>query len=403
MLLPALFAQCTPMIRVGEIAPCATDGAPHDSLADAGNDAGADALLDVVDAGADSTDAPTDTPDASAPRISRTLSVYITNSTSNDVAVFDVDDAGGLRRTQTVSTGETPYGITVDRDGRHAYVANATANRVTLYDVDPRSGALRESATTAFNGASHVSLHPSGRWAFVTAFAPGDRLGSFAVDPVSGALSATGSSISAMTSPFNSTVDVTGRFVFFATSRAPFNVWSARVDVGTGALNMASTTPAGTTPRNLIVDPTGRFVYVANIGAGTITQYTIDRSTGALTAGTSASVASPRGLAFSSSGRTLYASSYEADLTGNVATIPVDPVTGALGTITRTPTGGRQTFAVSVDPTGRFLFAVNADSSDVRAFAIDPNTEALTVAGAPVSCGEGPVAVTAIERVVVER
>jgi 6-phosphogluconolactonase (cycloisomerase 2 family) len=149
------------------------------------------------------------------------------------------------------------------------------------------------------------------------------------------------------------------------------------------------------------VDPTGRFAYVANIGANTITPYAIDRATGALTAGSPVSVPSPRGLVFSSTGRTLYASSYAADMTGSVAAMPVDPATGALGAVTTTPTGGRQTFALAMDPGGRWLLAVHSASNDARVLSVDPRSERLTAAGALVSCGTGPVAVTVSDRLVI--
>jgi 3-carboxy-cis,cis-muconate lactonizing enzyme. len=43
---------------------------------------------------------------------------------------------------------------------------------------------------------------------------------------------------------------------------------------------------AGTNPASVTVDPSGQFAYAENVGDNAISVYTIDQTTGALTAGT---------------------------------------------------------------------------------------------------------------------
>jgi 6-phosphogluconolactonase (cycloisomerase 2 family) len=43
---------------------------------------------------------------------------------------------------------------------------------------------------------------------------------------------------------------------------------------------------AGTNPYSVTVDPSGKFAYAANFNSNNISVYTIDQTTGALTAGT---------------------------------------------------------------------------------------------------------------------
>ena len=49
---------------------------------------------------------------------------------------------------------------------------------------------------------------------------------------------------------------------------------------------------AGTAPYSVTVDPSGKFAYVANEGSANISVYTINQTTGALTAGTAVAAGS---------------------------------------------------------------------------------------------------------------
>jgi 6-phosphogluconolactonase len=337
--------------------------------------------------------------DGSVPRLVRSVNAYVVSSTSNTITGFSVTPEGLLSRIQTLPTGRVPYGIAVDREARFTYVASVTENQVTRFSIDPMSGILRPIGSTPVVGAAHVALHPTSRLAFVSSLAPGDRITAFNVDRFTGALTPTGSVLSGLASPFASAVDVTGQFLVYSTIRAPFRFGAARIDARTGTLSETASEPTAASPRSVTIDPTGRFAYVSNIGANLISGYTIDRGTGALTARSTVSVPSPRGLAFSSDGLTLYATSYAPDLTGSVAVIRVDAATGALSSPTLTPTGGRQPFDLGLDPTGRFVFVVHTASNDMRVFLVDAESGALTPVGGLAPCGVGPVAVAVAERV----
>ncbi|MFZ3091342.1 MAG: beta-propeller fold lactonase family protein [Nitrospirota bacterium] len=54
----------------------------------------------------------------------------------------------------------------------------------------------------------------------------------------------------------------------------------------TGALTAGTAVAAGTYPRSVTVDPSGKFAYAANENSSDISVYTINQTTGALTAGT---------------------------------------------------------------------------------------------------------------------
>src|ERR1700686_5058838 len=86
--------------------------------------------------------------------------------------------------------------------------------------------------------------------------------------------------------------------------------------------------------------PVPRFAYVANSGSNTVAVYTIDQTTGALTAGTAVAA-------------------------------------------------GMSPHSVTVDPTGKFAYVANLFSYDVSVYTINQTTGSL-IAGTAVAAGGGP-------------
>jgi len=86
-------------------------------------------------------------------------------------------------------------------------------------------------------------------------------------------------------------VDPSGKFAYAANSHAD-NVSGFTINSTTGALTAMAASlgdpfPAGLSPSSVAVDPSGKFAYVVNSGSGvpgTVSGYTIDSTTGALTA-----------------------------------------------------------------------------------------------------------------------
>jgi DNA-binding beta-propeller fold protein YncE len=96
------------------------------------------------------------------------------------------------------------------------------------------------------------------------------------------------------------------------------------------------------------VHPSGKFAYVTNAGSNNISGYTINPSTGALTA----IAGSPFAAGFS-------------------------PI------------------SVAVDPNGKFAYVANWEGNNVSGYTINPNTGALTaIAGSPFAAGTRPFCVT---------
>lgn len=143
-----------------------------------------------------------------------------------------------------------------------------------------------------------------------------------------------------------------------------------------------ATVPAGTNPFGVVVSPDGRNVYVTDAGVGNlgggVSQFSVDRGTGQLTAMTPATVAaglSPQGIAVTPNGRFVYV----PDLDGNVVQgYRVDRRTGSLSRLASvTVATGTAPEGIVVTPDGRSVFVVNSDDATVSQYTADPSTGML--------------------------
>ncbi len=153
----------------------------------------------------------------------------------------------------------------------------------------------------------------------------------------------------------------------------PHAVVAYLVDPDSGALTpvAGSPYPAGDSTSAIAVDPGTRFLYATNQGAGggagsnTISAYTIDAASGALTAVPGSpfpSAAAPIAIAVEPGGKYLYVANVHDN---TIAAFAIDSGSGALSSVTGGPVvagidGPRQ---LVVHPNGKFLYAAAANES----------------------------------------
>src|SRR5436309_2189600 len=79
----------------------------------------------------------------------------------------------------------------------------------------------------------------------------------------------------------------------------------------------------------------------------------------------------------------------------NVSGYTINATTGELTAISGSPfAAGLFPFSVAVDPTGKFAYVANEGSNDVSGFIINATTGALTaISGSPFAAGSNPVSV----------
>jgi 6-phosphogluconolactonase (cycloisomerase 2 family) len=314
---------------------------------------------------------------------------YVVNATDATVQAYTVEADGTLTALgATVATGPSAVGggatITVDPSRRFAYVVNSGDSTISQYTI-AADGSLAANGTVptgiADTRAWSLTIDPSGTHAYVVsrdAGAGSSVVSQYAINPTTGVLSPLATA----------NVTVSGRPHFVTINAAGTYAYIANWDDGTVSQHAivggeiveipVATAVTGALPLSVTIDPTGRFAYVTNYtdtsnggGAASVSQYTIDPTTGALVPMSTPSVLTaqhPWPVAIDPSGRYAYVASNE---TNSVSQYLIDGTTGAL-TPMATPTVaadlGPQ--VIAIDPRGLYAYAVNANHDNVSQYAI---------------------------------
>jgi DNA-binding beta-propeller fold protein YncE len=193
-------------------------------------------------------------------------------------------------------------------------------------------------------------------------------------------------------------LDATGKFLYVANLNSS-TISAYTVNSTTGGLTALAGSPfaAIVNPWALTADASGKHLYVA--GSGGVAGYTIDSTSGALTAMSGSPFTTDccfndDSLAADPTGRFLYAANYSS---GTVYGYSIDQVSGGLTAMTGSPfTAGSNGQHLAVDASGRFVYVtLNNNPGTVVALAIDGTSGALTtVSGSPFAAGPSPYAVT---------
>ena len=173
-------------------------------------------------------------------------------------------------------------------------------------------------------------------------------------------------------------------------------VWFAR-DPLTDAIGMPVTVPTGgNSPQGIRVTPDGKFVVVANQGTNNVSVFSLDASTGAMTA--------VPGSPFSASGQPgpvaidppltpTTAQSSKFVIVGDtgadsLSTYAIDSAGSLTPVGAPTPLGtNAQPLSITVDPQGKFIY-VSIANQGMAGFTLDSSTGTLTpIPGSPFSVG----------------
>jgi len=278
--------------------------------------------------------------------------LFVVNSTDNDISVYDVNSDGSLGSpsgttptlsqgpsgcsTNCLAYGENPVALAIDPAGKFLYVAEqgvpgsvSSPGGISVFSISgntlsasgpdcPANFSLTkcpflvtDPVTGVSTGPSAVLASPTGNFLYL-ANQFSNTVASFAYDPSSGALSPLGTPITAGTNPsalaFSRCAGITqgtavcpaadGDNLFVANSGSNnVSVFSACIQTSTcpaadGRLVQVTTSPfaAGLSPSALFVDPVVNFVYAVNSKGNNVTQFRLSSATGVLTALTPAAV-----------------------------------------------------------------------------------------------------------------
>jgi 6-phosphogluconolactonase len=207
----------------------------------------------------------------------------------------------------TAPTIGKAHGAIFTKDSRYMFVAELGLDRVYSYRIDPANAQIIPLdppyvSLHPRSGPRRLQLSPDDRFLYVNHETDSEvsvlaiQAGKLTEIQRIGTQPA-GSTAANMTSEM--VMHPSGRFLFVA-NRGPDDISIFTVDRTTGRLTARGNVPAGgKTPRNLRIDPTGTYLLSGNENAGTITVFRIDRNSGALTqTGKSAQIDTPGGMYF---------------------------------------------------------------------------------------------------------
>jgi len=333
------------------------------------------------------------------------------------VTVFNPPPGGGSSSslTFTITTGAvSPQSIAVDPAGKFAYVADTEIGAscdvgyVSMYMINPTTGALASiglPVSTQDSNAESVTVDPFGKFAYVANYG---SVTIYTINPTTGALASIGPPVSTGDSDANSvTVDPFGKFAYVASMGNPDfsiggdgSVTMYTINATTGALtytgSILGNCPGLCVPLSVVVDPSGKFAYVPN-GAGivpNVAMYTINATTGALTSIGTVAVAVggfANWAAVDPSGKFAYVTASPTGSADDVSMYTINATTGALTSI-GTVAAGTGPVSVVVDPSGKFAYVANRASNDISMYTINATTGALTSIGT-IAAGSIPTSI----------
>lgn len=252
--------------------------------------------------------------------------VYCNAGGGDAVRRFTRDTSTGLLTLATsIATGVTPTGICMSADGAYVYVACKNPSglpSISMYSRNSTTGALTAlgtpSITFGVSGSQAMGIVMYGTSVYVGCFT-GTTFYAFDQNPTTGQLTAAATaSYTAGSQPAWLCIAPDGTSLYVANDSGTISQFSR--DTGTGALtSLGSALAAGNGPWCVDITPDGKFVYVACSDGQTVRQFSRNTSTGVLTALSPIEVRAdpavvtvqgsggPQSVAVSKDGKNLYA------------------------------------------------------------------------------------------------
>jgi len=342
---------------------------------------------------------------STGPAGSTTSFAFISNMGSGTVSAFAINNAGGISAVSgsPFTSGAGAEFMAMDQVHKFLFVSNQDANTVSAFSVNTGAGILTAAPGSPFAAGATphgVAVDPLGKFVFV-GNENDNTVSVFSINSANGALTQVpGSPFTGATHPFGLTVSPSGTLLFvssFNSNQGAGNntVSTFTVDATTGALTpvagpFATSSPAGiTAPIGITTD--GKFLFVGNHMAESVVALNI-ASSGTLTSvaplpspAPACSVSchnNPLRLAVDPQDKFIYWGNVQA---GTLATFNIN--NGNLAFVSSVPTG-QHPFGLAFDPSGSFLFVINKADNSISAFSVNSNTGMVSpVQGSPFAEG----------------
>lgn len=328
----------------------------------------------------------------------------VTTAGSTTVPAGSVISQSPVATTQVVSGSAVSVTVSAGLPARYAYVANIGS--LSAYSIGsagqlaplsgspvpiPGSGQLYES-----------KIDPTGQFLYVVNYGVPGGLYAFSIVQSDGSLVALNGGLpySAGTLPRSLTFDATGSFLYVLSSNDS-SISAFSLDQSTGELSALATYPiteANPSPQPRQLVRAGNYLYVAEYGANSIEVFVIAPGTGTLTQGVAGSPfatdTQPYSLAVDPSGSVLYSANTGPDGAGSISPFTINSSTGVLTPASVLPLAIPAYNQISIDPQGKFLFVTEIDGVSVYPISTSNGTLGAPVAGPPFTTGSFPYSVS---------
>ena len=347
------------------------------------------------------------------------------------IHIFQIDrSTGGMTAGGIYELGTSPSCLALNAAGTRLYSTNETdrvgeknEGTISAFSIDRTNGQLKLLNTVSSHGAgpTYLSIHPSGKFAFVANYFSG----SIAVLPIlpDGTLGeATDSKIDTGTlGPKKATNAPPGSFAFSGHDRTHAHMIQAdasgryvmHVELGTDQIFIwkfdekqghltpneppAISLPPGDGPRHFAIHPKGRWFYSIQEEGSTVALFDYDPENGSLIARQTISSLPPgyagsnfcSEILVSADGRFLYAGNRLHD---SIAIFAIGE-NGTLTYLTEEWTHGDYPRSFNFDPTGQFLYCCNQRADNIAVFRVDQKTGRLSFTGLTTPVGNPSIVV----------
>lgn len=281
-------------------------------------------------------------------------------SITGSISAFSVDATTGaltaLAGNPAITGLDCPEFMAVDPTQKFLYVPDEASDLIHSYSIGA-SGTLTEVGTAVAQCAFQVAVDPSGKFLIAPDFC-GTSIDVYSIGS-DGSLTAVSGSPFPETSgnePEGVAIDPTGKFAYVVDFFDGNGTVSAFSLSAAGALTEISGSPfqTGTAPFIIAMTPDGKFIYTNEESQNQIDGFSVNSTTGALTA-------------LSAPETSVGSCSISADATGTVlfstdcAGGVYSSVIGSDGTLTAATgspvTSGSEPWPITGDPSGKFVYA----------------------------------------------
>jgi len=328
--------------------------------------------------------------------------LYVTSWADNALWGYHIDTVSGdltlIPGSPFAVEGTAPVAITFDPSGRHAYVPNYHSNNISVFDIDVSNGvlSLRDTVQTRSGPWSlalvsgEVPTPPVARLAFGLS---GKELVMLSQSAVSGELKKL-TSIGVGHQPSAVVARRDGRFVYVADADRG-HIHAFRIEDERLLPVSGSPFTAGKGLRDLTMDINSRYLYAVNEAADSLSVYTIDTISGALSEATGSPLRTGKGpVAITLDASARYALVANAGA-GNISVFRYQtnqsPLIFEIAKYGSPFTAGKRPTALAIDATGKHLYVTDATANNLSLFQMHHQSGVLkALPGSPVATGQSP-------------